>query len=883
MTDSNKRYKQAVNIDSSVVGFVGEDTSPNLLVNINELNEATNVVVGGRGRIDLRKGTTLSLYVNTVDENARTGFNIYKVNAFNTKIAIAKIGTSFAVLRDNNGFNSVLSVKSNIINNSLSGTPGLFTSYLDDNKLFFIWLCSSCQPLVFIVTNVNAIITSASASGITATINEGAPANNYLNSNNTALLNGSDYVSFSSLSQTNTTITATGVNLTFTVGQVCKCLYVFYGRGCDASVYPVNYIYQSAVRRNSVPLDVNVSIPNELTGSFIKNESLPNINSKPYNVFRSSALPLTEAVKVSTQTPATDNEWDFSDGSYRPAAGQRTVRADGTIAFGALEAGGNVVRVHFNRQRELQVNNKIPVPQASLYTYLDKTAVTPTYYDSSHTVTVDNPTFFTVNLAQGNVIEVVYTINNTTVAVPDQRVIDLSLSRPIINDTIVVPFYGLSLMSKVSSNSYPVLATTLGNRLYMTDTFSGLLFGSNNNWSYRGISFNNFQLDTVEFSSTSVVNIRLDADIIGLSSAGNSLIAATQGGIYRVFSSQGLPTADTLTIRKVSDKVISHNRLLSVDYKLYVVDNESLYQINYNRDSDDLSTEDVCPALSSVLSKYTPTYLAYSNYYNSLLVGFNNNFVYMFDTNKNTLTKLGVAAGGNHRLYKTIDGLTIPVNGDGLSKLALLTFSNYNNDCSLNNYVTGNTVVGRQATITELPYQTKDTFLSPALHLASTIPNLMVSELPSSVAAVGTPSVLVTETAASSLLPTDGYPVTGYIQGTLTADIDRATRSFKMTIAVLTENTNPASLELSLLPIRRMDDYKQQPTWLFDLGSVSSVVGEALLNYNYVLVPRGQDGITYLTVPLVGVGRGFQYAMKITNCTLLGVQLASNVKGRVNR
>lgn len=882
MTD-NRSYKQSVNIDSSVVGFVGEDTSPNLLVNVNELNDATNVVVGGRGRIDIRKGTTLSLYINTVDENERTGFNIYKVNAFNTKIAIAKIGTSFVVLRDNDGFNNVLSIKTAIINSNLAGTPGVFTSYLDDNKLFFIWLSATCQPLVFIVTNVSAVITAATLSGITATISEGAPANDYLTSSNTTLFNGNDYVSFTSLSQSGTTITAAGTSLSFTVGQVCKCLYVFYGRGCDASVYPVNYVYQSAVRRNSVPLDVNVSIPNELTSSFIKNESLPNINSKPYNVFRSSALPLTEAVKVVTQTPATDNEWDFSDGSYRPAVGQRTVRADGTIAFGALEAGGNVVRVHINRQRELQVNNKIPVPQSALFTYLDKVAVTPAYYDSSNIVTVGSPSFFTVNLAQGNVIEVVYTTNTTTVAVPDQRVIDLSVSRPIINDTIVVPLYGLSLISKVSSNSYPVLATTLGNRVYLTDTFSGLVFGSNNNWSYRGITFNNFQLDTVEFSSTSVVSIRLDADIIGLSSAGNSLIAATQSGIYRVFSNQGLPTADTLTIRKVSDKVISQNRLLSVDYKLYVVDNESLYQINYNRDADDLSTEDVCPALSSVLSQYPPTYLSYSNYYNSLLIGFNTSFLYLFNTNRKTLTKIGIATGGKHRLYKTIDGLTIPLSGSGLNKLALLTFSDYTSDCSLNNYVTGNTVVGRQATVAELPYHTKTTFLSPALHLSSTVPNLMVSELPSSISAVGASSVVVTETAAGSLLPEEGYPVTGYIQGTLVSEIDRVTRSFKMTVAVLTENTNAARVELSVMPVRRMDDYKQQTPWLFDLGSVSSVVGESLLNYNYVLVPRGQDGITYLTVPLVGLGRGFQYAMKITNCTVLGVQLASNVKGRVNR
>ena len=878
--EMSKQVKQVVDPDSPLLGLAGETTSPLSLVNINELSALTNAVVDERGQISIRQGTNLSSVYNTNSESQREGFNFYLASAFNSQICIAKVGTSFVIAQEVNDSYVTLSTKLSVLKPELADRKGQFSHIFDKNLLTFIWLEASSQPIFFTV-RLDSIRCVAVTGATTATLlMPNAPVDNVLAASNFSLRDNSGlFKAMTNVVQVGTSVFIEAAGISLTTGANYSALSCFFLRGCDANVYPGNTIYQSAIRRNSVALDVNVSIPNELTGVFLKDESPPNIDAKPYNVFRQSVLPLTEAAKVTNKQPATEDQWDLSDGAFRP--GQLSVRTDSTLAFGALEAGGNVVRVHINRQREVQLNNKVTVPQASINCYADKVLISPQYYDINNTLTVGNPSFFTVNLTQATVLELVLLTNTTNYVSVDNRLVDYSVSRPVINDTIIVPVYGMSQFANVVNQDYPSLSTALGNRLYFASERNNYVVGSNSNWTYRGLAFNNLQVDTNEFASTATIHVKLQSDINGLSKAGSSLIAATKEGIFRLFSQSGTPSADSLSVRKVSDKVVSQQTMLSVDYRLFIVDDRSVWQINYNRDSDDLNTENICPQLTSLLKTYLAHTIAYSTHYNSLLLSFNSSFIYVLNLDNGTLSRFAVQAGGKHRLYQTYDGVVLPLNGDGLARLAMLSFGDYVNDFQ-NNTIPGLTFLaeGRQVVVTELPTDVTDKFIQTDLSLAGTVTGLSLAALPNSVKVTGSSSLVVTETLPNSPLPITGYEVKAYVKGILQGVINKAVRTASLTTLVHTPNTQQASATVSVIPVRREDDYRAVQTTEFDLGNQPSNVGLGLVNYIYKRQPRGSSGVTRLDMRLFGLGAGCQYNITLKNCSLLGLQLTSNVKGK---
>jgi len=129
----------------------------------------------------------------------------------------------------------------------------------------------------------------------------------------------------------------------------------FWLRYCDSNYYSGTQLYNKSLRLNTIPLDVNVEMPDTTRSNYIYNEPIQDLNYETTWIYKDTDVDATRLAWAGNQNPTTVNQWDFSNGSYKNEAGQLTTRTPAFAAFGELETNNISSQLNFARLRSLLI------------------------------------------------------------------------------------------------------------------------------------------------------------------------------------------------------------------------------------------------------------------------------------------------------------------------------------------------------------------------------------------------------------------------------------------------------------------------------------------------------------------------------------------------
>lgn len=703
--------------DVPVIGAFGGLSSASYQTTGDSLycNYLLNTVVTKRNELRRRTGSRITSYLAGIPTFYGNTINFHRFTFDGATYVATVAGRDVFLDLYDSAFNYQKSVaKINTFPLVTAGEKVSFSTVIEGDYCYLLMATKTTPLVVGVLMKRDITLLTASGSSLTGTIGS-QPSTNVIANANTFLLNtgaGSSFISTSTVSQSsfNLSITTTAAHgLSTSANLKIHTFFVCYTR--SASYYPGNYLYNIAARKNSVPLDANVLIPSELASNPISNESKQQPTGfKSTIAYKTNSATATEYTRVFNNQPTTEDQFEFSDGGFIPGnAAIFTNRTPAFLAFGALQTGGATSQVYLFRLRQILLNTRANVASSSVKAYIDRSVTTPVYYDFAGNVASSAVVYFSLatsnrpGISLSAVVELIYQSTGTEV--------DLSadLASVVIGDGFTIPLYGYSAIANVQASLYPNVVLAVGNRVLLSGYDNKVTF-SNANWSYRGISWNNFQVSTIDFQTSSAYSVAIgqqSSSIIGLSSVNGVIIVATDTGIFRLSGSDpsSPPNATNVNFSRLSNEVLaSAECLLVYESKVFFASNNGLFQLEYNRDNQELLLTPLSTEVNDQLANI-PYCLMYSTTYRSFMIGLRNSpsiLVYSFESQTWTVFKF--AFSGQPILTQTYDGYAVNFASttNGISNVHQLAWdTTTTTDLSNSGLLAPNTVVpSRTATLT---------------------------------------------------------------------------------------------------------------------------------------------------------------------------------------
>lgn len=688
--------------DTPIIGAFGGLSSASYTTtgNVTNAQKLTNAYVNKRNEITRRQGSSI---VGSVQSLTTANASLLCSHSFsfdNRNYVLVREGYNLRLLTLEGG--AVVDVKTkNLIFNTLDVVERTnFTTVVEDNNCYVICTQRNTLPVVFVILKRDVFISSKTNNNNFTLSTNNYPTGDIVTQDNLLLYNSANvYVPITTASQSSFTVTissATPVlepaNTSVRIHMVFACL------GVSAAYYPGTYLYNTAVRKNLVGLDVNVQIPTELVSNpLITEPVIQDLSINTLQAYKTNGNPATAYNRVFTRQPTNVDDYEFSDGSYRIDPTIFTVRTPSFIGFGALQSPTTDTKVYMFRMRStgvLMPNYALLKSRFSLY--IDKVLNTVTTYSQTGAITTDDSvgTYYYslgksaspgINLSA--VVELFY--RNFGAANP---IVDLTQNQPsvVINDFYLFPFYGLSAVSDVGGNLFPSICQTVGNRVVLTG-FTNKIAVSNSDWDYRGISWNNFQVSTINFSETSayLVSLTQSTSVVkAVSSVNGVIFVGTDSGIYRISGTNANvpPNAQSLNVSRVSNEVVAGQSSMAIySNRVFYVSKNGLYSLEYNRDNEEINATPLSAEVSDYFFSFTPSTITYSDYYRGFLISFvetSTILVYLLETE--TYCVFRVASNAVVRATPMLDGYQATINTTtaGINHVLFCKWDNSSTDVS---------------------------------------------------------------------------------------------------------------------------------------------------------------------------------------------------------
>jgi hypothetical protein len=759
------------------------------------LHSLVNATVTKDGTLVSRKGSK-TLVVTTVDETTYT--EEFRFSFAGIGWVINRYGVSFDIKAiqtfglDESWNTSTLAFKGSLLTAQSASEPATYAVQTKGNYCHILIATKSTQLIGIVLSKREAVVTATT--GTTASANIGQWYTTTLSVSNTkVLINGLLDNPLTSItnSTSSSAITATWTTKPpeIVVGGKITFVSCFWVRYCDSNYYQGNQFFNSSLRRNTVALDVNVPVPESTAANYIFNEPLQDLNQNTTYVYNDTNVNAAVLTRNYGFVPSGDSQWDFSNGSYRAVANQQVTRTKDWIAFGGLQTGNINTRVHFARFRHVLVSDFESPDISNLLVAVDKGVSSTVSYGNSigSIMTSGVPIYFgfvakagvAPGVAADAVVEIIYTLDVTGATVSN-NVVDISDDSiaHAIGDGFIVPLYGYNLVAKTKNRDFPDVVRFIGNRLVLSGNSNKILISSSE-WNYRGFTFNNCQVSSLDYNENSPYLLKVDqtgADITTIESVNGVILVFNGNGVYRVSGKDRNqpPNAIIANISKLSSQIVkSPNDCITADNAVYFANVNGLYGITYSNESNDGVVTELSIAVSN-LFKTAIKCVNYSSTLNSILISFvGRRKLLRLDLLTNTWSLIHVAIPYDLRLSPTWDGYSFHTG----TVLILLSWSpTFTEDlANISSFVTAFTVAANTQTIATTVTATPSLVSLPEmLQLYRASGGDAVPAYNGNARAVGSPSV-VTETSAGKF----NKPV---IAQAITKDLytDKATRGIRL-------------------------------------------------------------------------------------------------------
>ena len=636
------------------------------------LNYLTNATVTKDGKLVRRQGSRFfSGY-----EGANLYIEQFRLQAFDNEWIVIRDGVNFGMFRQfySSGFPLIerLSYKSNVLRTQSQTEAATYASVTNGDYCHVLIATPSTQLIgLTIIRRSATVATIIDASNYTFTLNQRFNAN--MDTDNTKVYNGNNNLVSTTVSQSGTTITVNRPAHGLAVGAKLTTYTCFWTRYCDSANYPGVSLWGSALRRNSVPLDVNMEIPEPLRSNYIYNEPLTTTSWHVYSLYYN---PTTAAFLNVNTIPNTPDVYYLSDGAYRAGSGQPTVRTANFVAFGGLQPGNINTRVYIARWRNLVVAQNERPQIANLSIFVDK-AVSPSFrwLDASINILSSGVPFYwgafgntspvvPAGCREDAVVEMIHTFNAAGAGAVN-NVVDLDVSLEVlqIGDGWVMPLYGYNLLCNTTAFRFPQIVRTVGNRVVLTGTDNRVLVSSSE-FNYRGLTHNNFQVSSLNFNESSayLLGINQSNTVKGITDVNGVIIVATDSGIFRISGRQRTesPNAVVALVAKVSNQVISNDCLIAADNLVFFANRNGLFQLEYNKEIEETAATDISLPVSNLFNQI-PFKLTFSRTLYSIVVEWTTQKQRMlrYDMQNRTFSYIQLSISNNIRLPNGVDGFWV--------------------------------------------------------------------------------------------------------------------------------------------------------------------------------------------------------------------------------
>lgn len=774
-------------------------------------------------------------------------------------------------------------VKNNVLRSASASEPATYAIKTEGNYCHVLCATASTCLISFCLCLRDVIIKTATATTATADMGQWYQL---LNDNSKFIIG--DTIS-PTLTMTNVgrLITATWAITppSVVVGVKIQLVSCFWIRFVDANYYRGQDLYNNALRRNTIPLDVNVEIPESLRRNYIYNEPNQDLDYETYKVYSTTTTGASSFLKVTNKQPLVSTSWDFSDGSYRAVNTQITTRTPNYVAFGGLESGNVSNKVNVCRLRTILVSSFEYPTITDLAVYVDRALTTGVVYHSFNgtVVTSGEPKYFsfisTASTPPGvpleGVVEICHTIETTGgVGVNKGVAVDISTStdQAFIGDGFLIPLYGYSLIARQKSFSFPSVVRIIGNRMLLSG--NNRILVSSSDWNYRGVSFNNCQVSTLNFGSNSPYIIDIEQDggnVKSIASVNGVLIVLTTKYTYRISGAtyNSVPTAENAVVSRLTNQTAGRNGLVVFDNQVYLANRNGMYKVAYDRNSDSGVLEELSLPVTNLFTS-EPSVVTYSKTLNSILLQFSGNSKLLrYDLLSKTWSYIQIAIPYTIQLFNDVDGFLL-VNG--LNQI-LGSWSNIEIYDLINvGIIISFTIAANTASVNTTP--TDASFLATPAELQQPISlnGIILPAYNKQSRTLIAPTSVTESTAGNVPKPVISCAVTKALYG---AKLTTASRV--RDVELLFKQSGQATVALSAVGDERSSPDKQQ-VWNVNVAASGTtfVTGAYTSENTQPLYPSSDTASVCLSA--MGISEAFSVAVQLNGLDLVGFQLNSSTK-----
>lgn len=867
------------------------------------LQKLVNAFVDVDGSLRQRPGSTALTWAGNISDIARANPKAFAFTFDGLSYVIIRINGSVIVYLLDNSKNVVNSrLVSNVYDATVDYTNAVITfTQVVEGDVCYILMTDAFNQMTALVFIRRTATFTAVTSGSTGTLSISEyPAANVLNAASVLLLTtNNQHIALTSLTQSLfelSIVTSSPTALATAVpGNQAKVHMLFWTRMGDSNYYQGSNLYNIGLRRNSVPLDVNVQVPGDMFANPISYErqELP-LTFKSYYVFKTNENLATEYTKVINRKPATADEWDFSDGSYRAEPNVFTVQSPAFVAFGGLQAGGQSAYVYIVRLRNMLLANGANITLSSVKGFINKLPFIPTYFDGAGgLVLLNGAKYFAfldraqLGLPLSSVCELVLTINQAGLS-STTDVIDITPGQTSISiaNGNVVPLYGTSGLASVVSLKYPPIVLNVGNRTLLTGS-SNRVSLSNADWLYRGVAWNNFQVSDISFSETSAFDVLLSQGVTTVTAAlaiNGVIIVGTNAGVFRISGDSPTtpPSATKANVGKLSnDSLLNNECIATFDNKIFYVTKSGLWQLQYSQETNELENKCISADVSDWFRKYTADAIVFSPTLRSFVVSFaDNNKLLAFNLASQTFYTIAIATNAKPRLNSSFDGYTINLSETGGTSAYTLCYWNAAVTTDISNAasvggLSSATVLTKNAVVISPSSTNVDSLSIPSELVSSLSSNVTTSYGDNSVRVFGLPSLTVEEGVSGKLpIPIVSYVVTNAFSSEALDRVYRV-RAYNL----LATGTGALVSRVAMVSSDYSDRVEE---WQANaINSSGEYVGELLLNAEYAQVRASNGDVVRIKERLLNTNENWALAMAFSSqIVVIGLAFETSRKGR---
>lgn len=641
------------------------------------LQTLTNAFVTKDGKLKQRSGSTYIYGVNTTAIP-----ELFQFTFSGERFILHRTGISFSIYRvvfDNLGqaYDArLLTQKASVLRDASANEPATYAVKTDGNYCHVLVATASTQLVSFTLTFRDTVVSSTTATTASGSIGQWF-AGNVLSQNNSKVFTSTGVSATTAIANVGSALTLTWTTrpADVVVGSKVRVWSCFWLRYIDASYYQGSQLYSTGLRRNTIPLDVNVEVPESLSTNAIYNEPIQDLDWETYWAYDTNVTNTTRLTKVTNRQPLTANVWDFSDGSYRALNTQLANRTPNYIAFGGLLSNNTSSRVFINRLRSILVGAFEYPSTVDMSVRVDKASATVSWHlFNANQISSGEPKYFsfasTVSSSPGvnqeAVVELLYLFNATNAingAVGQIADISPSLDTHTIGDGFGVPLYGYNLLARTKSFSFPNIVRFVGNRLVLSGG-SNQILASSSDWNYRGFSFTNCQVSSLNFSGSSPYLLQLEqagGNVRAIESVNGVMVVVSDSATYRVSGKErnSPPTADSAVVSRLTNQISNASALTVAENSVYMANTSGLYKLNYVREQDEGVLEDISLPVANLFGEQ-PQSLVYSRAMGCLLMRFpSQRKLLAYSLLTRTFSQVHVSVPFDLMLFPTLDGYLI--------------------------------------------------------------------------------------------------------------------------------------------------------------------------------------------------------------------------------